>query len=573
MKAFKSKLVAVITACSLCVPSAIPVFAAVDNTEDVTAPTDVSCSIVAEVATEWTVTIPKQITLDVVDEVGTADYQISVKGNIANDHAIIIKPDSGFNMVQDDINIPATVSQAATEFRRNEFTLDTAATTTGSIRAEGLTAGVYTGNLNFHVSERDHEHTYENGVCTQCNEVDPNHTHNYENGVCTICAEIDPNHTHNYEHGKCTICNELDPDHVHSYESGVCTDCGYECTHTFVDNACTECGVIDPNHAHSYENAHCTICGELDPNHEHSYTEEITTPATCDAAGEKTLTCVCGDTKTEAIEAIGHNYVDGACSRCDQPCPHNWNADDVCADCGALNDFDMAPVNAYRGYQYELDETNKTITLKHYIEVESKVIVYAHYPIGDVVYTTKLEPSMQLFNPTDHANCKNIRTIKFSPNIDTSNVTNLGGSFSGLTSLRNVDLRGFNSENVTNMASMFNGCTYLSACDLSSFRTSNVQNMALMFSGCSSLTSVNLTSFDTSNVTTMTATFQNCSALTELDLTSFNISKVASLYRYFYNCSRLKTIRVTFGQFNTTGHETSEMFTGCGTSEFTYKYF
>ncbi|MDD6157194.1 MAG: SH3 domain-containing protein [Lachnospiraceae bacterium] len=43
-------------------------------------------------------------------------------------------------------------------------------------------------------------------------------------------------------------------------------------------------------------------------SHEHSFREEITKEATCLEAGEKTLTCECGETKTEIIEAIGHTF-------------------------------------------------------------------------------------------------------------------------------------------------------------------------------------------------------------------------------------------------------------------------
>ena len=50
---------------------------------------------------------------------------------------------------------------------------------------------------------------------------------------------------------------------------------------------------------------------------DHSYTEEITTQAGCETAGVKTFTCSkCGDSYTEEIEAIGHNYVDGSCTNC-----------------------------------------------------------------------------------------------------------------------------------------------------------------------------------------------------------------------------------------------------------------
>ena len=43
----------------------------------------------------------------------------------------------------------------------------------------------------------------------------------------------------------------------------------------------------------------------------------VTTPATCTVDGVKTYTCTkCGATKTEAVPATGHNYVDGVCTAC-----------------------------------------------------------------------------------------------------------------------------------------------------------------------------------------------------------------------------------------------------------------
>ena len=44
---------------------------------------------------------------------------------------------------------------------------------------------------------------------------------------------------------------------------------------------------------------------------------EVVTEPTCTTAGEKQLTCsVGGETKTEAIPALGHNYVNGICAKC-----------------------------------------------------------------------------------------------------------------------------------------------------------------------------------------------------------------------------------------------------------------
>lgn len=46
--------------------------------------------------------------------------------------------------------------------------------------------------------------------------------------------------------------------------------------------------------------------------HVHEYTETVTRKPNCAEAGEKVLTCSCGDSKTEAIPATGnHNWVEG----------------------------------------------------------------------------------------------------------------------------------------------------------------------------------------------------------------------------------------------------------------------
>ena len=52
--------------------------------------------------------------------------------------------------------------------------------------------------------------------------------------------------------------------------------------------------------------------------HTHTWDDGvITTEPTCTEAGVKTFTCTgCGETKTEPVDALGHNYVAGVCSRC-----------------------------------------------------------------------------------------------------------------------------------------------------------------------------------------------------------------------------------------------------------------
>lgn len=51
--------------------------------------------------------------------------------------------------------------------------------------------------------------------------------------------------------------------------------------------------------------------------HTHEYIEEITIKATCEKTGIKTYTCDCKDAYTEVLEVLGHDVVDGECTRCD----------------------------------------------------------------------------------------------------------------------------------------------------------------------------------------------------------------------------------------------------------------
>lgn len=55
----------------------------------------------------------------------------------------------------------------------------------------------------------------------------------------------------------------------------------------------------------------------VDPYHGHEWVEKEVTEATCLDDGAVDYTCKgCDETKTEVIKALGHNFVDGICSRC-----------------------------------------------------------------------------------------------------------------------------------------------------------------------------------------------------------------------------------------------------------------
>ncbi len=54
---------------------------------------------------------------------------------------------------------------------------------------------------------------------------------------------------------------------------------------------------------------------------DHANAEVVTTDATCTAPGSVVTTCSCGYTKTEEIPALGHDYVEGTCTRCGEAQP------------------------------------------------------------------------------------------------------------------------------------------------------------------------------------------------------------------------------------------------------------
>lgn len=274
--------------------------------------------------------------------------------------------------------------------------------------------------------------------------------------------------------------------------------------------------------------------------------------------------------QTMAEQEHVHNYVDGKCEcgAVDPDHTHNYE-DGTCTICGKEQDsYETAPENEYSRWNYTLDGENDIITLNYYIGTYTgtEVIVYANYVIDGKTYKTQIKSNDEnatnrtpyMFNNEFNYD-QYIETIKFSDDIDMSNVTN--------------------------MRSMFYGCGRLTDIDFgANFDTSNVTNMSYMFGSCDALINLDLSSFDTSNVTDMRNMFSNCWKLEDLDLSSFDTSKVKDMSFMFYQCLVLKTIYVTEGKWSTELAESTqiedgygthngiyEMFKSCGTSSVTYK--
>ena len=117
----------------------------------------------------------------------------------------------------------------------------------------------------------------------------------------------------------------------HAYIEEITTDptCDTEGVKTFT---CGECGHTYTEAiaalGHSYTDGVCSVCGKKEPCTTHSWDEGVvTTEATCTSSGVKTYSCAnCDETKTETILSLGHNMVDGTCTRCGEAdtCSHRW---------------------------------------------------------------------------------------------------------------------------------------------------------------------------------------------------------------------------------------------------------
>ena len=199
--------------------------------------------------------------------------------------------------------------------------------------------------------------------------------------------------------------------------------------------------------------------------HKHSYSSKVTKKATCTKSGVKTFTCSCGDTYTEAIPPLGHDFKisDGlsVCSRCDIIGMDVSENQDGSILLNAVKDSDG---------MYDI-----TVTAK---DSSDTLVKGSEFLSG--------------FSETEKAKIRSIKFVnKMYANPDSSNMfggwLNSNDMFFGCEGLTSLDLSKLDTSFVTNMSSMFYDCKGLISLDLSNFNTSNVTNMGSMFYNCSNL--------------------------------------------------------------------------------------
>jgi len=199
-------------------------------------------------------------------------------------------------------------------------------------------------------------HKYKSGVCERCGEEDPSvqHSHNYQEVSRVEATCLTDGLVTSYCAGckgyKYEVLNRLG----HNFVDSVCTRCGYElhneCTHNYerydlacvqpsclsdglLAEKCTKCNQIKytvvSKLGHKYVDHICERCGDAEEViHYHEYVVIERENPTCVKDGLLTKKCSCGDITYEVLNKLGHDYVEGICSRCgdeeNPACQHTY---------------------------------------------------------------------------------------------------------------------------------------------------------------------------------------------------------------------------------------------------------
>ena len=107
-----------------------------------------------------------------------------------------------------------------------------------------------------------------------------------------------------------------------------------------------------PAFGHNFYNGVCTRCGAREDDQDpcidgHTWNDGVvTTEPTCTEAGVKTFTCtVCGETYTEPVDALGHNYEDT--ETIEPTCTEPGYTVRTCSRCGDTNNYNERPATGH----------------------------------------------------------------------------------------------------------------------------------------------------------------------------------------------------------------------------------
>ena len=153
---------------------------------------------------------------------------------------------------------------------------------------------------------------------------------------------------------------------------------------------------------------------------------------------------------------------------------------------------------------------------------------------------------------------KQLETVNFPANFDTSHVTDMSYMFNYCEKLQTVNVSGWDMSNVERIEWMFDHCLKVNNLDTSRWNiTSKITNLQRMFEYCNSLETLDVSNWDVSNVTNMDRLFGNCWKLKVIDVSRWNTSSCTNMQRMFEAVNSVGTLDVS-------GWDTSKVTTMYG---------
>ena len=126
-----------------------------------------------------------------------------------------------------------------------------------------------------------------------------------------------------------------------------------------------------------------------------------------------------------------------------------------------------------------------------------------------------------------HCGENNDIIIKGLETLDTSKVTNFGGTFQSTYNIKDLSgVENWDTSSATYFHSMFSEAKSITSLDLSNWNTENVTDVGSMFIACEKLTDINVSTWNTSKVKAMDEVFKGCVSLEVLDLSGWTSESV-----------------------------------------------
>ena len=149
------------------------------------------------------------------------------------------------------------------------------------------------------------------------------------------------------------------------------------------------------------------------------------------------------------------------------------------------------------------------------------------------------------------ANFSNVTNITFG-NVKSYNVTNFSNMFRNNSLLLNIEgLNNLNTKNLIYLYDTFLGCTSLKKLDLSGWDLSNVNNIINTFANCTNLEEIKgISDWNVSNITSISTMFQNCYSIITLDLSNWDLRNITSIDMCFWNMRNLENLYLNNVEFN-----------------------